>query len=288
MLAQFTPSALADLANCVLRIPLALQQPSSVAMTLPSLTSFMPHFGAPALLLLQLLATLPATAVETDATPLRFSVMESWSMPLVRLQRGQPIDGIVYDITRSLARQVGRKALYHPYPRGRIEQAMNAGEIDVRCYISPAWLSHDFPGYRWSVALLVQRDILVAREGFAPIPEALPAQRIGTVLGYSYPHLQALFDIGRLRRDDARTQDLVLEKLRAGRYRYAVSHQLSLHWSNRQAPGQPPLQEAAQLEETAVSCMVRDSAEVPVEAILKTFEEMKRSGEIEEILQRYR
>ncbi len=34
--------------------------------------------------------------------------------------------------------------------------------------------------------------------------------------------------------------------------------------------------------------MVRDSAEVPVEAILKTFEEMKRSGEIEEILQRYR
>lgn len=147
----------------------------------------MPHFGAPALLLLQLLAALPATAAETDATPLRFSVMESWSMPLVRLQRGQPIDGIVYDITRSLARQVGRKALYHPYPRGRIEQAMNAGEIDVRCYISPAWLSHDFPGYRWSVALLVQRDILVAREGFAPIPEALPAQRIGTVLGYSYP-----------------------------------------------------------------------------------------------------
>ncbi|MHA5568133.1 amino acid ABC transporter substrate-binding protein, partial [Pseudomonas aeruginosa] len=124
--------------------------------------------------------------------------------------------------------------------------------------------------------------------GFAPIPEALPAQRIGTVLGYSYPRLQALFDIGRLRRDDARTQDLVLEKLRAGRYRYAVSHQLSLHWSNRQAPGQPPLQEAAQLEETAVSCLVRDSAEVPVEAILKTFEEMKRSGEIEEILQRYR
>lgn len=150
----------------------------------------MPHFGAPALLLLQLLAALPATAAETDATPLRFSVMESWSMPLVRLQRGQPIDGIVYDITRSLARQVGRKALYHPYPRGRIEQAMNAGEIDVRCYISPAWLSHDFPGYRWSVALLVQRDILVAREGFAPIPEALPAQRIGTVLGYSYPRLQ--------------------------------------------------------------------------------------------------
>ena len=39
----------------------------------------MPHFGAPALLLLQLLAALPATAAETDATPLRFSVMESFT-----------------------------------------------------------------------------------------------------------------------------------------------------------------------------------------------------------------
>lgn len=78
----------------------------------------MPHFGAPALLLLQLLAALPATATENDATPLRFSVMESWSMPLIRLERGQPIDGIVYDITRSLARQVGRKALYHPTRAG--------------------------------------------------------------------------------------------------------------------------------------------------------------------------
>ncbi|MGC3218521.1 amino acid ABC transporter substrate-binding protein, partial [Pseudomonas aeruginosa] len=77
---------------------------------------------------------------------------------------------------------------------------------------------------------------------------AQPAQRIGSVLGYSYPRLHGLFDIGRLRRDDARTQVLVLEKLRAGRYRYAVCHQLSLHWSKRQPPGEPPLQDAAQLE----------------------------------------
>ncbi|HBO7421936.1 MULTISPECIES: substrate-binding periplasmic protein [Pseudomonas aeruginosa group] len=288
MLAQFAPSALADLANCVLRIRPTLHEPSPVAMTRPFPSVFAARFVAPALLLLQFAAAQPATAGDSAAPPLRFAVMESWGMPLIRLEESQPTAGIVHDITRSLARQVGREALYHPYPRARIEQAMDGGEIDVRCYISPAWLSRDFPGYRWSVPLLVQRDILAAREGFAPIPEALPAQRIGTVLGYSYPRLQALFDIGRLRRDDARTQDLVLEKLRAGRYRYAVSHQLALRWNNRQTPGQAPLQEAAQLEENPVSCLVRDAAEVPVEAILKTFEEMKRNGEIEEILRRYR
>lgn len=132
----------------------------------------------------------------------------------------------------------------------------------------------------------MQCDIPVAHEGFAPISEALSIQRIGTVLSYSYPHLQTPFNIGQLRRDDARTQDLALEKLRAGRYRYTVSHRLSLHWSDRQAPGQPPPQEAVQLEEMAVNCLVRDPTEVPMEAILKMFEKMECSGEIGEILQR--
>ena len=39
-------------------------------------------------------------------------------MPLVRLQQGQPIDGIVYDITRSLARQVGRRRSTTPTRAG--------------------------------------------------------------------------------------------------------------------------------------------------------------------------
>lgn len=102
MLAQFTLSALADLANHILGIPLVLQQPPPAAMTLPSLISPASHLGTSTLLLLQLLVALPVTAVETGVTPPCFSVMESWNMPLVCLQRGQPIDGIVYDITHSL------------------------------------------------------------------------------------------------------------------------------------------------------------------------------------------
>ncbi|PTC36120.1 hypothetical protein CLJ1_3605 [Pseudomonas paraeruginosa] len=109
-----------------------------MAMTRPFPSVFAARFVAPALLLLQFAAAQPATAGDSAAPPLRFAVMESWGMPLIRLEESQPTAGIVHDITRSLARQVGREALYHPYPRARIEQAMDGGEIDVRCYISPA------------------------------------------------------------------------------------------------------------------------------------------------------
>lgn len=38
---------------------------------------------------------------------LRFSVAESWSMPLVRIEADQPVGGLVYDLIEALAKEVG-------------------------------------------------------------------------------------------------------------------------------------------------------------------------------------
>jgi len=77
---------------------------------------------------------------------------------------------------------------------------MEHGEVDVRCYISKSWLPNLSDNYIWSVPLLVQRDLLIGRRGSPDMvnPAELPQQSIGTVLGYSYPTLQPLFDADRL------------------------------------------------------------------------------------------
>src|SRR5690606_12424343 len=95
-----------------------------------------------------------------------------------------------------------------------------------------------FDKFLWSVPLFHQRDLLVGSPGqYAPARlEQLPTQAVGTVLGYRYPALDALFDQGRLRREDSRNQVLVLQKLQAGRYRHAVSNEFSLLWFNRTLP----------------------------------------------------
>ncbi|QXH49951.1 ABC transporter substrate-binding protein [Pseudomonas fakonensis] len=230
-----------------------------------------------------------ATHSLAGAAELRFSIAESWSMPLVRIEREQPVEGIIYDIIQAIARETGITPRYHVMARLRVQEAMQSGDIDVRCYVATQWLT-DRPGeYVWSIPLIEQRDLLVGRPGDTTpsTPEALPAQAIGTVLGYTYPTLEPLFASGRLQREDSRSQLLVLRKLQAQRYRHAVSNQLSLQWFNRQLPPEQRLPVLAVLQEQALGCMVRSDPALPTQAVLRALVRIKQSGEIERIIRRY-
>ncbi|MBV4477450.1 transporter substrate-binding domain-containing protein [Pseudomonas sp. B2M1-30] len=227
--------------------------------------------------------------VTASEPPLRFAVADSWAMPMVQIERGRPTQGILYDMMLSLATQVGVPAQFHVLPRARVQSAMEHGEVDVRCYAAQSWLPNQSGDYIWSIPVLFQRDLLISRPG-PPVdldPASLARQPIGTVLGYTYPTLQPLFDADQLQREDARNQEQVLEKLLAGRYRYAVSNQWTLDWFNqRLLPGQQ-LQRVAVLQEQNVGCYVRNDPNVPVQRILRTLLRMKMSGEIDEIIRLY-
>lgn len=219
----------------------------------------------------------------------RFSVAESWSMPLVRIEGDQPVEGLLYDLMQAMAREVGVCPAFHVMARLRLQEAMNSGDIDVRCYVSTQWFN-DRPGdFVWSIPLIHQRDVLVGGVGEShPMPpEDLPPQTVGTVLGYTYSTLQPLLDQGRLQREDSRSQLLVLQKLQAGRYRHAVSNQLSLQWFNQGLPAQQQLPALAVLEEQDLGCMVRNDPAIPTQRLLRALVRMKQSGEIERIVQRY-
>ncbi|MBK5012833.1 ABC transporter substrate-binding protein [Pseudomonas sp. S60] len=224
-----------------------------------------------------------------DQPVLRFSVAESWSMPLVRIEGDQPVEGLLYDLMQAAAKAAGARAEYHVMARLRLEEAMNGGDIDVRCYVSTQWLIDRPKDFIWSIPLIHQRDLLVARAGEAGpgLPEQLPPQAIGTVLGYTYATLQPLLAQNRVHREDSRNQLLALQKLQAGRYRYAVSNQLSLQWFNRQAPAGQQLQALAVLDDQDLGCMVRNDPDIPAQAFLRALVRMKTSGEIERLVERY-
>jgi len=230
--------------------------------------------------------SLSATAAEP---PLRFAVSDSWAMPMIQLERNRPTQGILLDLMLSLATQVGVPAEFHVLPRARMQSAMEHGEIDVRCYAAQSWLPNQSGDYIWSLPLFFQRDLLISRQDQPKNidPAHLPRQPLGTVRGYTYPTLQPLFDADQLQREDARNQEQVLEKLLAGRYRYAVSNQWTLDWFNQRLLPAEQLQAVAVLQEQQVGCYVRNDPNVPVQRILRTLLRMKMSGEIEEIIRLY-
>ncbi|BAN47683.1 ABC transporter substrate-binding protein [Metapseudomonas resinovorans] len=220
---------------------------------------------------------------------LRFSAVDSWAMPLAEFRENRLVGGILHDLILRLAEHLDMPAQIQVLPRNRVELALIQGEIDVRCYISPKWVANSNE-YLWSLPFIYQRDLIVARQGSQPLasPDVLAGESIGTVLGYTYPRLQRLFDRGALQRDEARTQELVLQKLLAGRYRYALSNELALGWFNRDLPDADHLVDVGTLEEEPIGCLVRNDPAVPAQRILRTLVQMKESGEIEEILARYR
>lgn len=236
-----------------------------------------------------ILLMLLCSSLAAQERPLRFAISDSWAMPMVRIENGVATGGILYDLQRRLAEKVGRQADLLVLPRLRIAQLMTRSQIDVRCYVNPDWLKDSHYQYTWSIPFMIQRDLLVSRFKQPPVElEALQGERIGTVLGFVYPRLEPLFASGQLTREDARTQDLVLAKLAAGRYAYAVSNELALNWLNRNRPADKQLYPVGELAADPISCIVREEADVPSMALLRAMVQMKQAGEFEAILARYR
>lgn len=230
----------------------------------------------------------PAWAQAADP-PLRFSVSDSSTMPMIDLQNGQPVDGILHDLHRRIAERVGRKAEELVMSRARIQPLLAEGAVDVSCYMNPAWLAETHASYRWSVPFMNQRSILVARPGTSPAKLwSLRGRRIGTVLGFYYPETDVAFRDGTLIRDDARTEHQVLEKLAAGRNQYALSTQVALDWFHRNRPAGRELQIVDRLSEYSIHFIVRDEPDVPAREILDVMKQMQHDGEFGAILANYR
>lgn len=224
-----------------------------------------------------------------DEPALRFSVAESWSMPLIQIENHQPTSGILFEIMQSLARQVGRTAEFHVLPRLRVQPALERGEVDIRCYTAQSWVPRLSEDYLWSLPILYQRDLLVASPAAAssPLPSTFDHETIGTVLGYNYLPMQHMFESNQWVREDARSQEHALRKLLAGRYNYAITSQLILDWINRDLPDNKRLKVVSIISEQPAGCIVRNDPDIPAQEILRTLVRMEASGEIQKIVERY-
>ncbi len=235
-----------------------------------------------------LLFAMPLAA--TEERPVRFSVSDSWAMPVVDIEDDKAVDGILPDLYHRLATLVGRDAELVVLPRRRIAQALERGQVDAHCYTNPQWLESTLPGFTWSAPLMTQDNLLIARHGTPPLPALgeLQGERIATVLGFIYPVLTPYFERGQLLRTDIRTQEQVLQMVAAGRLDYGVSSALALGWYNRGLPAEQQLQAVSTISSTLVACVVSEAPQVPTQALLRAIVRVKRDGTFESILKRYR
>ena len=232
------------------------------------------------------LLVLPVGAAEM----LRMAASTSWNLPYAKFENEKLTGGIVFDLAQSIEKAMGIPVVFVSLPRKRLDGAGLAGDYDLRCYLNPKWT--DIPDkFIWSPKLFELSDVIFGAES-TPMPKdiaALPnGAPISTVLGYSYPTLEPLFASDRLKRDDSVGQENVMLKLTAVRTPYGVSDSLALSWYQRTTPQHRHSSLRLVVSRDNFLCAIPKDGNIPAANILRTLDDLKRSGRFEAILQSYR
>lgn len=234
--------------------------------------------------LLTLGALMPAWPALALPATLRFAVSESWAPPYLMLQAGVPAGGLLFALMWAIADEVGARPAFVRLPSKRVDAALAAGDVDMHCLISPSWSDGRPPG-RFGPPMVVLEDVLVTREAGEPVD--LAAQRglrLGTVLGYRYEGLLASFASGAVKRDDAPSQQRMLEKLRLGRTDAAVCDRRVLDHFNRDLPPAERLHVRQSLSETVTHACLSPRAAWPEAHLLAALERVVSRGTLRRLL----
>ncbi len=239
-----------------------------------------------------LLCAGPAVAQTEPMPVLRFIVGQDWAPPYLTLHDGKPAGGLAFDLMERVARAAGARPEYLMLPPKRTQAALHAGQADLMCMMAPKWVAAPMSPARIGPPMVVLEDVLAVPPGSAVAkPLDLPAQRglhVGTVLGYHYPELAPLFDAGHLVRDDAATQEGVLEKLARGRTPVAVVDRLVLAQHNRGLPPGEALQAVQVVTQTVTHCLLGGTTRIPAARLQQALQVVAERSELARLLQRYR
>ena len=202
-------------------------------------------------------------------------------------QNKQLVAGIAKEMLDLLATRLGLEAEYFDLPRPRVEQWLQNGEADIACFLNPEWVSEP-DKLNWSPVLFTTQQVIVRRKDAPPIvhPDQLHGKRVGTIRGFVYPELAALFSQGRVIRDDAQSFSSNLERLVRGRLDAVMAVDMT-YWHFVSAEWQPQLEiDPLWSSATPVYCAIDETSHA--QPIYKTLDAMVKAGDIQLIIERYR
>lgn len=232
-------------------------------------------------------------AAPDDGRPvLRFIVGEDWAAPYLELRGGRPVGGLALELMESVARAAGARPEYLMLPPKRTQPALHAGEADLMCMMSPRWLAQPLAAGRIGPPMVMLEDVLAVAPGAGELgPLDLAAQqglKVGTVLGYRYQTLGPLFEAGHLVREDAGTQQAMLDKLARGRTDAAVVDRLVLARYNRGRPAAESLRARQVVSQTVTHCLLGGKTRLPSRRLHQALGAVVERGELARLMQRYR
>jgi len=220
-----------------------------------------------------------------DIVPIVFIAPLNDSMPLARFENEVLAGGIIKDLGDAIAARMGLPVRYISLPSARISTGLNKGLADSLCYVLPEWMTGEF---YWSKPVIEDAEMIVTRadapvlHGFAD----LAGTRIGTVIAYHYPEVQAALGPDFLR-DDAQSMELNIRKIVAGRLKYAIVEKLPFDYARRR-DAMPSVRVDLVYAPFTARCAFSRHSTIPFAAFDKAVDDMIADGTVARIIAAYK
>lgn len=244
-----------------------------------------------------LLLSLAAAPAAQAQQPLRFLVVEGHALPLGLIRNAPPAppeltEGLIKDWQDALARELGRLPLNLVLPRKRQDWAVDGQKVDLRCFVSPEWLSRDIiADYDWPPPFMEVEERIIGPADKPPVQTLtdLEGKTIGGVHGYQYRKLAPLFANGKARREDAPGEATLLAKQLHGRTDVAIMRGLDFNYLRRSDPRMAKLVLSPfVVSRFSLYCARTKYSTVTMAELIAAQEHLLQSGALEKMLQKYR
>lgn len=199
------------------------------------------------------------------------------------------LQGIAADIGQAVADALTMPVTWVELPRRRVDLAPHEA-FDLNCYSNPGWTA-DPTAFVWSEPLLADQLVLVGLQGSAQPSDLTalePQARVGAVFGQPAAALDAEVAARRLRREDGLDPERVLLKLEAKRSEYGLVSAMVLQWQ-RQRQGLRRVSDwQVPVQQESIHCAAPHLGLPDAGRLIDAVRKLKRGGQIEAILARYR
>lgn len=235
------------------------------------------------------LATENASA-QDEKRIFRFNVSPNGYPPYLISKNGKQ-SGIMWDVVTVIAGRLNYRVVAEMIPRKRVDQMIVDGYIDGTTRAkewtdNPDGFVFTDPVVNIEEVLFVPKDSSLEFE----VPEDLFSRTLVTHLGYHYPELEPYFQSGRIKRFDvSRDRDMFKYVLHGDNMDAAVADRLVGNWILRNEGIKDEFRTTStELSEYGFRVMLRKDWAGFAKSFNQELKNMRKNGELEEILANYR
>ncbi len=209
--------------------------------------------------------------------------------PYAILEGNQLVGGIIKDIADELADELDIDVIYVQTPRKRIERYLDTGVIHLVPISNPEWLKLG-EQYRWSIPIFQDHDVLVTKDTNSRPIESLQDMRgmnLGTIRGYIYPTLTAMFADRIITRSDVRSLSSNIARLELDRIDGFIDSKTLTLYEMKQNHTDMLILTDVVISEHNIHAALSHHAPINIEALDQALKQLKERGVIEAILSQY-